>query len=395
MSPKERYYAQYGRPSSITVKTSPSRGRGQFRSRVSGAYRWTKDALNKHPGVKEYFRTKASELPMGGAAFDAIFGDAKGEHNLILPGLGTIPWKVTRSVGPQKIANKGSGLTRSTYTAGRNKMSSWVKEGQKYIYNSILDVNAFNLKTTVPYNGVTSSSMLVNGELVSASLKMFGGSGATTTPSSSSYLSMEGRTGDIYLKEAKRILKITSATNLNCSLRVYELVARKDALSSQFTNPVTAWADGVDAAFGVNSSVDYKAPGIYPGHSKYFRVYWAIDKVIDIQLAAGASHEHVSTYNLNYLMPNCTIALDASANVYAGVTRAYLFVLSSTPVHDSVTEANVNLGIASVDIYISQTLEYYGKAGKSTVINFEFSQDAVTTGNVIADADIGEEAIVN
>lgn len=306
----------------------------------------------------------------------------------ILPKLGVIttPGQKSRY---SKVTNKGTGITRSKYVSGMAKPIP--KDLYNVAYKQTYVLSNGDANFTVPNTGSTSSTTrgiasygFLSAGYVDTLVAQFP---ASTTAKS--------QLGSFYFGSTKSILTVTSATNINCTLRVYECVARRDTNISTYNNPVSAWQNGIDQTIGGSTTSTYSLLGVYPSSSPFFREYWHVENYFDIDLAAGGTHIHTSTYNVNTVYPNCLYANHGSTSTMAGLTRYYLFVLSGTPVHDSTNENNVSLGGAKVDVNIVQTHEYYSMPFTDEGLHTNIAGDAITTAEVIADADLTEVGILN
>lgn len=325
-----------------------------------------------------------------------ILAGVSTKRPFILPGTGTVTRRI--SSPPVRIMNKGTGTTKTNHTSGYPlSKHSWIEEGQRYIYNSTTAASSFTITSTPPRNGIDGLMQMPSSWLKSCRSLMFAGTGSITDPTQTSYLSERGTdfTGAMYLSNHRVRLDITSASNTNVRFRIYECVAKYDCALASLVTPDSAWKEGIDAAYGGNSNTSYLNPGIYPGHSEAFRASWEIDGVYDIELPAGASHIHTSTYNINTVLPNARYVPHTDGLILAGITRGIMVVVSPAVVHDSVNEDLVGYGATTIDIVMTRTSEYYGKPTTGTVINTDLSTDTITSARVMADSSEQDVAINN
>lgn len=314
-----------------------------------------------------------------------FIADNKSKTGTTIPGVGVITTPSSKSFYA-KVTNKGTGLTRSTYTVGRslNVPRSVVNVGYK-CNRVIFDTDSnFSISNSNGNNrGVYEFVSLTAGYLSSFQ---------TQFPSSVHALTPLAK---LYMSNTKSIVSITSATNINVSLRIYELVSKIDTNVANYKTPVSAWSTGLDEKVGSATTSSYTLIGMYPSMSDYLREYWHIDAYYDVELPAGQSHVHTSTYNVNKMIPACRWSNHGTTSTIAGVTRAYLFVLSTTPVHDATTETNVSLGVGKVDINITQNFEFWAVPESDSQLSWLITGDAITTAEVVSDSDLTETGLVN
>lgn len=296
----------------------------------------------------------------------------------------------------QKIANIGTGLTRTNYTFGKPIRNSWTRDGQKYT-QAVTNVGVA-LATAQGYNGIQDLSGIgVSGEIAAYSQKMFAGSGVTSNNSSTSYLSMGGYDTEMFLAHMKRTVYITSSTSVNCTLRIYECVAKLDSSDIDVITPFTAWRTGLfqqmgDAyVTGALTGTVYQI-GMFPSAVRCFRTFWHIDKYFDIQLPAGSSHIHTSEYNVNATIP---FQRAANTNIMGGISRFNLYVLSGTPVHAVGDTTVVGMGSTSVDIVENKITTWYGKTNTQSVRYTTYNVPSFLNGQgQVGDTDIQERLVV-
>lgn len=314
------------------------------------------------------------------------------EGVLPIPGSGVL---VGKSIY-QTITNRGTGLTYTNTKIGKYRPNTlWVREGQKYVFRRMNGNSCFKIKNGSGFsNGLKGYNYLTREWIATCVGHYYTGTGSTSDRTQDSYLSQTAITGDMYIHSCKSTVRITSSTNLNVNLRIYDLTAKYETSNSNVTDPQNAIQYGLDAAYGTNNAQFAGMEGIYPSHSKYFRDVWAVNKYTDISLPAGASHIHTVTRDIHHVFPLWKQSLITDQeHLYSGITGSFYFVLTPTPVHDQTNEDNVGLGVCSVDVVITTTVETYGKTAASAVLNSENIEDLVTTQEIIADTSISEDTI--
>lgn len=311
--------------------------------------------------------------------------DNRSKTGSTIPGVGVITTPFSKSFYA-KATNKGTGITRSTYTVGKSRGIPRNVANLGYKCNRVVSDTGSNFSLSNPdgnTRGITEFVSLTAGVMAIYQIQF---------PSSLHVLTPLAK---LYMANMKSVITVTSATNINVSLRVYEMVSKIDTNDANYRTPVSAWSTGLDEKVGLSVPSTYSLIGIYPSMSDYLREYWHIDAYYDIELPAGQSHIHTSTYNINKVFPACRWANRASTSTIAGLTRSYLFVLSTTPVHDSVVETNVSLGVGKVDINITQNSEFWAVPASDSQLSWTVTGDAVTTAEVVSDADLSETGLVN
>lgn len=285
----------------------------------------------------------------------------------------------------RRVINKGTGVTKTSHVIGTYTVPDRVKaNGLKTTYVRSNTGDNFALaNTSAVFNGVAELPTLRAGVLQTIITGFPSGQYST------------GQTGHFYIGKVHTKMTVTSATNLNCRLRIYECVARQDNSNTSYITPIAAWSNGLDASLGTISATDYQSIGVYPSHSVFFREFFHVEQMYDIELAAGGSHVHESHYNISTVFANCRVQNYSTSHNIAGLTRFRLLVLSSTPIHDAVNEDNVALGVVTVDINNQETYEVYALPSSENQMTLDLLADIVTTAEVVTDSSISETGIVN
>lgn len=327
-----------------------------------------------------------------GQPVEKALGDAFSRFStssgLVIPKIGVLTSPKIKS-SYFKINNMGTGITRSKYTSGTSVPVP--KSIYNNAYKQTFVLSDIDSNFTVPNTGTTSST--TRGVAQYGFLEV--GDITTLVAQFPASATASSQLGSFYFGGTKSVLTVTSATNLNCSLRVYECVAKRDTNIAQYRTPVDAWSNGLDQTIGGSTTSTYSVLGMYPSSSPFFREYWHVENYFDIDLAAGGTHVHTSTYNVNSTYPNCLYANHGSTSTMNGLTRYYLFVLSGTPVHDSTNENNVQLGGAKVDVNIVQTYEYYSIPFTDEGLHTVVVGDTITTAEVLTDSSFTESGVIN
>lgn len=344
----------------------------------------------KYPNATPYMRMVERNI-LGGKKLDSFVADAlskgMGQSGVTLPGMGVIA--AARTAYGGTTTNKGSGITKTTYEFGeKRKVPDSIKDNNpRFVWlASGADYNFSIANPTAVTQGTGVQTFYTSGTM--SVLRAYLDQDTSAIP--------DGGSDKIYLKDCNSKVTITSASNLNQTLRIYECIAKRDILNTVYNNPEVAWSTGIDNLKS-NQNPDgasFRLLGLFPGNSPAFRTYWHVDKYYDIELKAGATHIHESLYNINDAIQNDVWLQNNSGTALAGLTRAYLFVLNTSPIHDSATETNVAMGIGKVDINIQQQYEYHAMRGTRSYLNWTIAQDAITNAEVVTDGFV-ESPVVN
>lgn len=204
----------------------------------------------------------------------------------------------------------------------------------------------------------------------------------------------------IFMRKVTADFLITNATSSNTFVRLYELTARRDFMtttnssgalsSSAIWTPEGAFDQGM---YDVSASTSNAATalGSTPFQSKLFTELWKVNRVYNIELGSGRSHKHMTTYKINRFIDESILGTTASRRnqMLGGITRAVMIVTYGAPVNSDATDTNVSTAKPALNIvrldrhYIScvdpQGQQYYRI---STIPAFSDPQEVDEEGNV-------------
>lgn len=204
----------------------------------------------------------------------------------------------------------------------------------------------------------------------------------------------------LYVRQVTSDFLITNATSSNTFIRLYELVARRDfmttttssgALSSAaIWTPEGAFDQGM---FDVSASTSNCATAIgsTPFQSKLFSDLWKVKRVFNIELGSGRSHKHSTTYNINRFIDESILGTTASRRnqILGGITRAIMIVSYGAPINSDATDTNVStaktaLNIVRLDRHYINALDPQGQQyyRTSTIPVVTDPQEVDDEGNV-------------
>jgi len=387
-------------------RSKMSRYRGGF---LPVLYRGASTAL-KNPAVRDYmtgisyraanavssylpqkFNSRVKKITGRTTAswIQGLAGKFMGKSAVIIPGIGVLKNPYSKSAY-QKITNKGTGITTTNYVSGTTQQIPKSVEKNAYKQQYVVSSTGENF----PLSNTGAASYTTRGvaqyvHMDDADLNAF----ATLLPSNTD---AKSDLATMYMSSCKSVISMTSSTNMNVSVRIYECVSKKDTNIATYRTPEVAWQNGIDQTVGTSDTNSYKNIGVYPSMSPFFRDYWHVDGYYDVELAAGASHIHKSTYNINSYVPFSWFRNHGGSAATSGLTRAYLFVLSTTPIHDASNEDAIALGKGKVDINIVNTYEFYGIPFTDEGLSYDLGSDSIaTTQELVTDSDFIETGVVN
>lgn len=312
----------------------------------------------------------------------------------------------------KRVVNKGTGITRTIHKSGKSQPLPKKLKSVGISYKTVIADQAedyFTISTDPAANGLANTFIgTINGignqiYLTAGDLK----AGLDDLNSHVSYEYLTDLNSNFYIRDFTSTTRITSASNANCTLRIYELVARRNVPYVYASTPLEAWKYGIDIHGGVvsagttaNTQPDggtlYQR-GIYPSHSKVFKHFWKVEAYYDVNLPAGATHIHTTEVNIHQEIPNFLFLHGqvGATHAFGGLTRARLYVLTGSPIHDQTSEGNVSMGIVKVDMVSENTTQYYGIPLRNRYINVSNKPDTITTGEILGDTSLGETGLQN
>lgn len=273
----------------------------------------------------------------------------------------------------RKIA-VGNGSTRSSYTCGSARMPKdvWTmfQQNQKFTYST---VGAQRLNSTAYGSQVVDYASFAPGSLWTSDLGRALGAVPTNGQVSTSTL-------------CYGTLKATTTyTNVELTttyLHIYEMEPRFHLAAANNQDPIALWNLGLnyecDTTGVVYSSNIYSSP--FKSHR--FVDYFKVKKIFSIELPAGGSHTHVSTYHLNRKLRG---SICLSHGAIRDFTKYQMYIASGTPLNDSLT--NVSTSTIALDVVTRREHDFTYDATYREKALFENNLIAITgTVNVISDA---------
>lgn len=203
----------------------------------------------------------------------------------------------------------------------------------------------------------------------------------------------------IFVRKVTADFLISNATSSNTFVRLYELVARRDfaintnssgALATPMWTPEGAFDQGM---YDVSSSTSNAATalGSTPFQSKLFTQLWKVKKIFNLELGAGRSHKHSTTYDVNRFVDETIMGTSGARRNYIlrGITRAIMIVTYGGPVNSDALDTNVSTAKAALNyvrtdrhychVVDPQGQQYYRI---STLPTFTDAQEIDEEGNV-------------
>jgi len=223
-----------------------------------------------------------------------------------------------------KVQNEGAG-GQCTYVNIPRLRSSFNGKTQKALAPiTIVTNNAAQVKSSVGLqNAADVFSMALKADLT-----------LETAGNTSTRILLESYRGEAILENVQLS---------NVRITLYDCIAKRDLPVAIESTPVTAWTSGYTAM----AAGSVTNPGATPWESDQFNDFYKVINKSEIILGAGACHRHIVTGRPNQLL---TGAVGQTFNGYRDCTYFLLMVVSGSPSNDTVTQTQVSLGVATVNV---------------------------------------------
>lgn len=287
----------------------------------------------------------------------------------------------------QNIRPVGTGSSKSYHSAGKPPKLVGRILRQMQPVRSMNQTTSQRVEGTIGTQGVAAEHTFTVGQLQDYFTQLTSGGSNTQR---------------LYLKKATSEILISNATSSNTFVRLYELKARRDFMTTTnsagalSTQAIWTAAGAFDQGlYDVTSSTSNAATalGASPFQSKLFTQLWKVEKVFNIELGSGRSHKHTSSYNVNRFITESSLGTTASRRnqILGGITRAILIVTYGAPVNSDALDTNVStakpaLNIVRHDRHYIQVVDPQGEQMYriSTLPTFTDAQEVDEEGNVQA-----------
>lgn len=278
--------------------------------------------------------------------------------------------------GRKIVSHLGNGSTTSSYTYGRKFMSrdmyNMFKNNQEYVISSL---NSKRLDSNVYGRQFVGDDLFFNAwNNFQDSL----GKAMATVPTNNEKLSSTVHIGTMNVQ--------TTFTNQEIAtsyLTIYEIEPRFHMSSAIL--PALYWQLGLHQQS--DTTTDYYTFAYEkPFKSKLFCCYFKVMKSIEIELGAGQSHKHSSTYHINKPLHGCLCNSAASFGTLKGFTKYRMYVVSGTPVNDSNVSLVGNVSTSTVALDVVNNITYNFTYAASTRAKYFMSDGMsaiVNTPNVL------------
>jgi len=171
----------------------------------------------------------------------------------------------------------------------------------------------------------------------------------------------------LLLNSCKNELVLTSATNVDCEIMIYDLIAKTTAgndigpsaswiPSDIWQKAIVAGGDSSGYAGSTNpSSISTSRYGENPQANKYFNLKWKTVGKHRVHLAAGRSHVHSFSFS-----PNIMVDLEYFMNAYTvkGITCAQLITVRGIQNVTVVEGSAVTIGSSPARVHCKSTSTY-------------------------------------
>lgn len=157
----------------------------------------------------------------------------------------------------------------------------------------------------------------------------------------------------LYIEKFSSEFLFSNLTSTNTFLRLYEVTARRDFYSTTASTgdyskaiwtPLGAFDQGlIDCTSSASNAANEL--GNHPFMSRLFTEMWKIDRVYHIELGAGRSHKHVTSYDVKKFVNEPRTSRNS---MLGGITRGILIIAYGAPVVDGTTNTLVSTSKASI-----------------------------------------------
>lgn len=203
------------------------------------------------------------------------------------------------------------------------------------------------------------------------------------SPADFDAISSSSKVADYFLEDWRMEVDITNCYLANCSLAIYDVVARKDIASTTLVSPSAAWVQGTTDE---SSSAAYDVPGSTPFQVELFNQYYKVVQVTQVTLGGGNMHKHIMTAKPQRLIRGAYAAYTPEA--FKDVTHWLMIVISGAPANDTVSTTQVTLGKGGVNwVYRKQhrwkPLQNNSNSvtvSSNLLTSFTTAEDVVNTG---------------
>lgn len=173
-------------------------------------------------------------------------------------------------------------------------------------------------------------------------------------------------TTNSYIKNSTSLIytnlrEVTTFTNVElttCYIEIFECTPRYH-INETNSSPDGMWDDGISDEYGAGGTNVYTSPYERPFRSQKFCLNYNVDKIIRIELAAGESHKHTTTYGIN------RVIYGEIANKYPVIknfTHPRMIVASGTPINDQTTKTLVSTSSISIDVVVQRSWDMMADA---------------------------------
>jgi len=163
-----------------------------------------------------------------------------------------------------------------------------------------------------------------------------------------------------FLKVGKYVLRLRNQANTNCRMSIYDIVTKRNTVSTTLDNPSEVWTKGM-TDFG---ALTKETIGMTPYRSPEFNQYFGVNRVTTISLEPGQQHDHTVYHKYNRVVDSIQFQNNVGTAL-AGLTRFIVIVFHGTLGHESLAASNVTYMPITVD-YAAQSEYTYGWIDKTT-----------------------------
>jgi len=148
-------------------------------------------------------------------------------------------------------------------------------------------------------------------------------------------------------------MRLKNQSNCVAKLSLYDLVTKKNTVSSSLDEPGELWAKGLTdyGAVGVTTV------GFTPFRSPEFNQYFGVNRVTTVSMEPGQQHDHVVYQLYNRVLDSIQFENNVGTSI-AGVTRFLLVVFHGSLGHESASASTVSYMPVTFDYAWSSEYTY-------------------------------------
>jgi len=248
----------------------------------------------------------------------------------------------TKRKRPGQIRTHGDNSSASVNSIGKKYLSRFDKMMYKKIVSpqTVFDNSSGNVAAPQGKQAALVYGFMSSGTLTAIKTACAGGT-ATAIPLK------------FFLKGGKFVLRLKNQSNHVCKLSMYDIVTKKNTISTALDNPLECWNKAyTDYGSGASTTV-----GFTPYRSPEFNQYFGVNRVTTVSLEPGQQHDHSVYHRYNRVVDSIQFE-NATGTAIAGLTRFVMIVFHGSLGHESLTASTVTYMPVTLDYAFSSDYTY-------------------------------------